>query len=161
MNKNNNIENEDFKKKYPNLSSIPKENSFNVPEGYFETLPQSIGDRINQTKKPSFISVLFPVQVRVAFASIAAIAIIFVGFLWFNKLETHDYSLYDSYVEDYLLGYYDLNPGGFYNILNEEDLFYDNETNGYTEEEESLLEYLVSYSDLYYMSPFDFDNGDN
>ena len=160
MNKDRNIENDDFKKQYPNLSSIPKENPFSTPGGFFETLPQSISSRIHKTKKPSLISVLFPAPVRLAFATVVVIAIIFVGFMWFNKLETNDEYIYDSYVEDYLFSYYDMNSSGLYQVLSEEDLISENEVHEYTEEDESILEYLVTYSGFYHMSPLDYNGSD-
>ena len=51
MSRNNDIFNEDsLEKEAPLLASIPKRNAFTVPEGYFDTLPSAILEKVRENK---------------------------------------------------------------------------------------------------------------
>ncbi|MBS4012997.1 MAG: hypothetical protein KGZ97_04445 [Bacteroidetes bacterium] len=142
------------------LNSIPKQNPFAVPDGFFETLPQSINKRIHKGQQPSLLSVLFPKPVRVAFASIAAIALVFAGVLWFNKIETGNIANFDdeNYVEEYLLGYMDYNPSGLYQMVYDEDFdFTDANDKSEIDDDDDLFDMFIIYANYHMMSPDQFN----
>jgi hypothetical protein len=156
LNINDKMENEEGM-----LNSIPKNNPFVVPQGFFETLPQSINKRIHQPIKPTLISVLFPAPVRVTLASIAALAVIFVGFLWFYNNEKNNIASYenDDMIEEYLVSYIDYNPAGLYQVVYDEDISEPNST-AEIDEDDDLFEFLVKYANYYMMSPEQFNGAE-
>ncbi len=144
------------------LNSIPKSNPFVVPDGFFETLPQSINKRIHKVKEPSLLSIIFPKTVRVTLASISAIALVFIGFLWFNNFGKDNIANFDDdiYFEEYLLGYIDYNPSGLYQFVYDEDITIEEASNKLEiDDDDDLFEFFISYANYYMMSPEQF-NGD-
>ncbi|MFA4852350.1 MAG: hypothetical protein WC868_06700 [Bacteroidales bacterium] len=79
---NDDIQNDKLKESAPNLFSMKKENSFNVPDGYFENLSNEISEKCFQSnnKKPAPIinntlqKILIPVAIA---ATIIIIILIF------------------------------------------------------------------------------------
>ncbi len=162
MTKDKNItpdSNKEFNNKYPELSSISKENPFEVPDGFFETLPQKITDRVHNTEKAPLLAKLFPVSVRVSLATITTIAVIFIGFLWISKMD-NDYKPYyhnDEYIEDYLLSYYDYYPAEFYTMVAESDISFEDEIlSDYPDNDDELFDYILNNAEFYMMNPEDF-----
>ncbi|MFW5793056.1 MAG: hypothetical protein ACOCWC_02140 [Bacteroidota bacterium] len=148
--------------KFSELSSIPKQNPFVVPENYFETLSQDINKRIHKTKSPSLISALFPRRARIALVTLSAMLVLAFGFFWmFNSLN-NEQAIDDSFLEEYLVSYYEYNPSVFYQeVYNDE--FYENdqlEVVPQSDEEEELLDYIMNNANFYMMSTDDFDEDD-
>lgn len=65
-----------------NLENIPKKNVFEVPEGYFDSLPGIIQARVAQEKKEPFW--VFPVHYSVKYA-VPALAIVLIAFFIWSK----------------------------------------------------------------------------
>lgn len=163
MKDNKNTESNKFREQFPELSSVSKENPFKTPDGYFETLPQTINDRIHKSKKPSLISVILPAQVRVAVATISAVLLIVLGFFWLYDTKTNGDELSDEYIEEYLIGYYQYNSSGFYELMADEefsavDAIDADEYSELEQDEEEVLDYIMNNASFYLMSYEDFED---
>ena len=83
---------------------FPKSNGLRVPEGYFDTLENKILSQVSNSKKPSKVISLFPKKYVGYAAAIAAILIVGIILLNFNKnqssLDTIQIGLIDKYIED-------------------------------------------------------------
>ena len=89
-----------------NLENIPKKNVFEVPEGYFDSLPGIIQARVAQEKKEPFW--VFSIRNNVKYA-LPALAIVLIAFFFWSKpagqstedlLASVDSSSLVAYLED-------------------------------------------------------------
>ena len=90
-------ENNNLQELAPEFSKIKKENSFKVPDGYFDSLPMKIQENISEPKNVSIWEQLIPIlrqpkySVSLAFIS----TIVIIGFMVLNKPDISE-SLYFS-----------------------------------------------------------------
>ena len=64
------------------LEDIPKKDIFNVPEGYFDKLPNTIQARITSQKSASSWGSPWVTALKYA---VPAVVLVVAGILWFNK----------------------------------------------------------------------------
>lgn len=87
-----------------NSEKFPKSNGFKVPEGYFETLENTIITKVSTTKKSSKVISIFSKKYVGYAAAIAAILIVGIMLLNFNRgqsnLDTIQIGLIDKYIEE-------------------------------------------------------------
>jgi hypothetical protein len=80
-------------------AAIPKDNAFKVPDNYFETFNDKLKDKLSNEPK---VIPLYPVKKILAFAaSVAAIAIIFLGYNWNSTAELSISDLANTDIEAY------------------------------------------------------------
>jgi len=123
-----------------NESVIPKNAGFKVPDNYFESFNDALKSKLNTDSK---VVPLYPIKkiITVA-ASIAAIAIIFLGYNWnteekinFNDLANSDI---DAYFENYE---FDLSPYEIAEVLPVTDSEFSDFLSS-TIENDNILDYL-------------------
>lgn len=79
--------------------AMPKDSAFKVPDNYFEMFNDKLKAKLN--KEPKVIQ-LYPVKKILAFAaSVAAIAIIFLGYNWNEKEDLNFSDLANADIEAY------------------------------------------------------------
>jgi hypothetical protein len=80
-------------------TGIPKAKGFTVPDTYFDTFNDKLTSKLNKETK---VTPLYPVKKIIAFAaSIAAIAIIFLGYNWNSTEELTFSDLANTDIETY------------------------------------------------------------
>ncbi len=113
-------ENNNLQELAPEFSKIKKENSFKVPDGYFDSLPMKIQEKVSEPKTISIweqLSIIIR-QPKYSVSFVFATTLIIVPLIIFIKPEVQQ-SLYlsDITIEDVLRG----NPELIYN-LDESDI---------------------------------------
>jgi hypothetical protein len=80
-------------------TGIPKAKGFTVPDTYFDTFNDKLTSKLNKETK---VIPLYPIKKIIAFAaSIAAIAIIFLGYIWNSTEELTFSDLANTDIETY------------------------------------------------------------
>ncbi len=139
----------------PGLEKLKGDNPFQVPAGYFETLPESINNRIHSTsssKKGAFGFFTLP---RLAIITTAVLLLAFAGYFFYLQMPAETYlteaeqELYD----DHLAWYSNYQTDAYYDILM--DNGFDTEFSELVFEEDDVLEYLLSYTGYYLDFPPD------
>jgi hypothetical protein len=99
------MENEELHKIAPRLSKIQKENSFKVPDGYFETLPQKLQERLHPDEKGSWLQRImeyFKPHLALAGMMVGVFVIAFVGIKLFTPEQITDNEVVDTGIADAL-----------------------------------------------------------
>lgn len=145
---------DELKKVAPELEKLKAraQNSFSVPENYFDRLPETIQGRIaalHKKEKPGFsLAALFP---RLAYIAVTAMIIIFAGYFLILNQDANgvdgfaDEMLFYEYMEWYA-DYQGSDPDFYFDYQEEELLqVYDE-----IEIDEELINYITDYS-YYFM----------
>ncbi|GAB4277747.1 MAG: hypothetical protein Kow0068_00980 [Marinilabiliales bacterium] len=140
------MENFDLKNIAPKLTSIEKKNPFEVPEGYFETFPDKLLNKINeeQTKKSPFnriVSIIKPqLKLAAAFLLLAMFAFLITYFITDNQTDNlTNNNIPESQLnspEQYIIDYIDNDE--IISMINNDTLSSDDEIDN-----ETIVEYLI------------------
>lgn len=123
------------------LEDIPKQNIFNVPEGYFDQLPQVIQSRISKPKPEFWKLPVFRYSVSMA-------TLIIIGFTWWNlQKEVTIEDQLGKIETDQLIAYLD-DADVTSEFLTEEFSWSENDLNELEESVFSTMDYSISDLDL-------------
>ncbi|SKB78313.1 hypothetical protein [Maribacter arcticus] len=119
---------------------MPKAKGFTVPDNYFETFNDKLKGKLNNEPK---VIQLYPVKKILAFAaSVAAIAIIFLGYNWNSTEELSISALANTDIEAYFENNeFDLTSYEIAEVLPFTDTEFSNMLNS-SIENENILDYL-------------------
>jgi len=93
--------NEHIENEFPTLEKLKGQNGFNTPEGYFDSLQNSIMSQVNETKKTTVISFYKVLGYAASVAVIAAISsLFFFGGNDQNSLDEFGQLTVNEYFED-------------------------------------------------------------
>ncbi len=120
------------------LSKVKNGDIYNAPDNYFETMQNSIFEKLQQEKSPKVVSL----RINKWIMSIAASLIIVVAVMFFIKQNSDtNAQLANSDIIEYLNVYVDdFDETDFAKYLNEEDLSISNETAINTDDIENYLD---------------------
>ena len=144
MQENNNIE--------PQLNKASKNNPFAVPDGYFDSFPQRLQQRLQTEKKPgiSFTERVWEVM-RPQFALAAAIAVFAIlgYFVFMTFIQTETELLSNDAIAEYIEYYhYEFDEYHMISLLEENDIHPDDdfyyEDEFYFDSPDEYLDYLYN-----------------
>ena len=132
------ISDEELRKKFPLLFGRNKEESFEVPDGYFDSLPKNVIDKIIAEEQGRVVSINQN-RFKWVYAAAGVAAILIIGFLLFSPVGTSDFS------EEQLVSLENVEIPMDYVVDFDEDLILEvlyAETNGNDEEVDPYIQYL-------------------
>lgn len=153
------MQNDDIKKELrdvaPGLENLKGENPFHVPAGYFETLPQSISNRIHSTtssKKGAFGFITLP---RLAVITTAVLLFAFMGYFFYQHMPSEPYltEAEQELFDNHLAWYSNYQTDAYYDIIL--DIENDSEMTEMVFDEDEVLEYILNYTEYYLDFPPD------
>jgi hypothetical protein len=153
------MRNDDFNKELrdlaPGLEKLKGDNPFQVPDHYFETLPENISTRIHSTSSSTQGAFGFFTVPRLAIITAAVLLFAFAGYFFYLHVPAETYlteaeqELYDNH----LAWYSNYQTDAYYDIIMEND--YDTDTQEMVFDEEEVLDYLLNYTEYYLDFPPD------
>ncbi len=153
------MQNDDIKKELrdvaPGLEKLKGENPFHVPAGYFETLPQSISNRIHSTtssEKGVFGFITLP---RLAVITTAVLLFAFMGYFFYQHMPSEPYltEAEQELFDNHLAWYSNYQTDAYYDIIL--DIENDSEMTEMVFDEDEVLEYILNYTEYYLDFPPD------
>jgi hypothetical protein len=144
--KDNSFKHDDFKKLAPMLFSMPKKNTFKVPEGYFEELPLFIQNRLDGESKPSFWNELYKAvfKPQTAWGAASIVALIVTGLLINNSQNNIIVNSQDIAEVLYHDEMNNIDEEIFVEVLSEESLVDEKQTvSNILNDDEIIIDYLI------------------
>lgn len=146
--KNDDI-NKELRDLAPGLEKHRGETPFHVPADYFETLPQSISNRIHSTTSSTKRAHSFITLPRLAVITTAVLLFAFMGYFFYQRMPSEPYltETEQELFDNHLAWYSNYQPDAYYDIIldAEQDVI----ANDYEYSEEEVVEYLLTYTDYY------------
>lgn len=139
----------------PGLEKLKGDNPFQVPDHYFETLPENISNRIHSTSASTRGAFGFLSLPRLAIITTSILLFAFIGYLFFLNMPSEPYltEAEQELFDNHLAWYSSYQTDVYYDIIMDTD----NETEIQEMEfdEDEVLEYLLSYTGYYLDFPPD------
>ncbi len=138
------MKNEELYKIAPKLSKIEKKNSYQVPDGYFDTFPQRLQERLHPEKEVSFaekLIILIKPHVTLATMMVGVFIIAFFAIHLFTSENINNIETVNTGMADMLE--YELNEMDEISLM--EMLAADEEVEVTTYEEDAYIEEAIEY----------------
>lgn len=146
--KNDNI-NKELRDLAPGLEKLRGETPFNVPADYFESLPQSISNRIHSTPSSTRRAYGFITLPRLAVITTAVLLFAFMGYFFYLRMPSEPYltETEQELFDNHLAWYSNYQTDAYYDIILDAEQEVVADDFEYSDEE--VVEYLLTYTDYY------------